>query len=160
MSDDAGRDFLRHTLATLSYRAAKPLRGAPHAFVDFRVAPESRSAGQILSHMCDLIDWALALAEADGRWRDAPATTWSEDCDRFFGALENFDRCLASNASLRSSAADLFQGPVADALTHTGQLTMMRRLAGAPIRGEDYAKAEISAGRVGRSHAAPRAEFD
>lgn len=155
------REFLRHTLATLSYRAGKALRSAPANFSDFRAAPDSRSAGQILAHVCDLLDWALALAQGEHRWTDVPAQSWGDDCGRFFSALEALDAYLASEAPLgRPVEMLLFQGPIADALTHTGQLTMMRRLAGAPIRGENYAKAEISAGRVGAEQAAPRVEFN
>ena len=54
----------------------------------------------------------------------------------------------------------MFQGPIADALTHIGQIGMMRRMAGAPVRGENYFKADIAAGRVGAEQSAPRFEFD
>jgi hypothetical protein len=110
--------------------------------------------------MCDLFDWAFALAEGEHRWTDVPPQEWSADCDRLFRALAKFDQYLASDAGLGWPAERLFQGPVADALTHIGQLTMMRRLAGAPIRAENYARADIAAGRVGVSQAAPRLEFD
>ena len=79
---------------------------------------------------------------------------------RFFAALEKFDHRLASPKPLGFSPEKLFQGPIADALTHIGQIALLRRLAGAPVRGENYFKAQISAGRVGREQAKPRAEFE
>ena len=158
--DDPSRELLRHTLATLSYRAAKALRGASEPFSNFRAGADSRSAGEILAHMCDLFDWATALAQGEHRWRSGPPAAWEADCARFFRALETFDEVLASQAVLGFPIERLFQGPIADALTHTGQLTMMRRLAGSPVRGENYAKADVMTGRVGALQADPRVEFD
>ena len=78
---------------------------------------------------------------------------------RFYGALENFDDYLGSNLPLESSPEKLFQGPIADALTHIGQLTMLRRLSGSPVKGENYFKADIVGGRVGPEQSPPRVEF-
>lgn len=157
---DPARQLLRHTLATLAYRAQKAVRGAPAEFAVFRVGPGSRTPGEILAHMGDLMDWAVSLARGQHRWDPQPPGTWDEACERFTRATEAFDQCLAASEPLGSSVERLFQGPLADALTHTGQLTMLRRLFGAPVRGENYAKAEIAAGRVGSEQAAPRVEFD
>ena len=153
------RAFLRHTLATLSYRAGKAIRGAPPHFSTACAAPDSRSAGELLAHMCDLLDWALTQARGSQRWADTPVQSWDADCVRFFGALQAFDSHLAGDAPLGMPAEVLFQGAVADALTHTGQLALLRRLAGSPIRGESYAKADIVAGRVGAQQSAPTWEF-
>jgi hypothetical protein len=157
---DPARELLRHTVATLAYRAGKALRDVPDGFSDFRIAAGSRSAGEILAHMCDLFDWALSIAESDEHWKNVPPQTWPADCVRFFSALEKFDACLAHRVALGGPIEQLFQGPIADALTHTGQLTMMRRLAGAPVRGENYARATITRGRVGASQEGSRGEFD
>ena len=151
---------LRHAVATLAYRAGKTLRDAPTGFSTFAPAPGSRTAGQILAHMGDLFDWALSLANGQQVWNDTPPGVWDADVSRFFTALQRFDERLASSAPLGCPEERLFQGPIADALTHVGQLAMMRRLAGAPIRGENYFKAEIMAGRVGPDQPRPRREFD
>jgi hypothetical protein len=153
------RAFLRHTLATLSYRAGKAIRNAPADFSAVRAGPDSRSAGELLAHICDLLDWALTQAEGRTRWADVPAQSWDADSHRFFAALEVFDSYLAGDAPLGTPAERLFQGAVADALTHTGQLAMLRRLGGSPIKAENYAKADIVAGRVGSGQASPRMEF-
>jgi len=162
MSTDTtdGRRMLRHTVATLAYRAAKATRNAPPEFAFFRIGDRSRTPGQILSHMCDLFDWANWLARGEHRWNDSTPGEWDADIARFFAALRQFDDYLASDAPLGRSTELLFQGPVADALTHTGQLTMLRRLAGSPIRGESYLKADIAIGHVGAEQPPSRVEFD
>jgi hypothetical protein len=154
------RLFLRHAVATLAYRAGKALRGAPPTFADFTVASGTRTPVRIVAHMGDLLDWALYLARGEQSWHDSMPLPWDREVARFFGALDTFDAYLASDDPLGWSAERLFQGPIADALTHTGQLTMLRRLAGAPVRGENYARATITAGAVGISQAAPVYEFD
>lgn len=160
MSEDrARRDLLRHTLATLAYRGAKAFREAPPGFADFRAAPGSRSAGEILAHIGDLLDWGLALAQGQHRWRESPVLPWGDGVARFHTALERFDRALAGTDGLGFSPEQLFQGPIADAFTHVGQVAMLRRLASAPVKGENYAKADIATGRVSGVQAAPKAEF-
>jgi hypothetical protein len=151
---------LRHALATLAYRAAKALRDAPEDFADFRPGTGSRSAGEILAHMCDLLDWALSQARGNERWRNTARQTWDADSERFFTALGAFDEYLASSAPLQATPERLFQGAIADSLTHVGQIAMLRRLAGAQIRGENYSVAHIEAGRTSAAQNAPVREFD
>jgi hypothetical protein len=152
--------MLRHAVATLAYRAGKTLRGAPAEFADYRCGPTSRTPAQILAHMGDLLDWALTLANGKQAWHNSNPLPWDREVARFFAALESFDRRLASADPLGSPAEKLFQGPVADALTHAGQIAMLRRMAGCPMRGENYFKAKITAGRVGADQAPPAFEFD
>ena len=159
MTAETSRDFLRHTVATLAYRGGKAIRDAPAGFSGYQAGPESRTPGQILAHIGDLFDWALSLAEGQQAWHNSAPQAWEADVARFHAALDTFDAYLASDAPL-GSPAELFQGPIADALTHVGQIAMLRRLAGGPIRGENYFKAEIVAGRVGREQAKARREFD
>jgi hypothetical protein len=147
--------WLRHTVATLAYRAAK----APPGFPAFRPAVESRSAGEILAHMGDLIEWALSQSRGEEVWRNSKPRSWAEDADRFFAALAAFDEYLASAPPLRATPERLFQGAVADALTHVGQIAMLRRLAGAGVRGENYSVAKIEVGCTGPQQAAPVREF-
>ncbi len=153
------RDLLRHTVATLAYRGGKALRGAPAGFADFRVADKTRTPGQILAHIGDLFDWALSLARGQERWQDSAPLPWDAEVQRFFTTLDAFDAYLESDAPLGASPERLFQGPVADAFTHIGQLTMLRRLAGAPVLGENYFLANIAAGCVGPEQAKAVKEF-
>jgi hypothetical protein len=158
-SQDSSRQMLRHTVATLAYRAAKATRGAPESFAGYSTGDQGRSPSRILAHMGDLMDWALSMANGKKEWQDSAPLPWASEVDRFFKATQAFDDYLASDLPLRSSVENLFQGPVADALTHTGQLAMLRRMAGCPIRGENYFRAEITAGRVGKDQTAPSREF-
>lgn len=151
--------MLRHTLATLSYRAATVLRGAPVGFDAFRPAEGGRTAGQILAHMGDLMDWAASIVDGKETWTDSTPQAWDADIARFFESVARFDAQLAGPLGGQAPAERLFQGPVADALTHVGQLAMMRRLARAPMRGQNYSRADIVAGRVGLDQVAPKREF-
>jgi hypothetical protein len=152
--------LLRHALATVAYRGGKALRAAPAEFAEFRVAAGTRTPLEILAHLGDLFDWALHLADGEHLWQDSTPISWEREVERFFGRLAAFDARLATPRPLGSTATQLFQGPIADALTHVGQIAMLRRLAGSPVRGENYFKAEIAVGRVGVEQAAPRREFE
>lgn len=155
-----GRDLLRHTVATLAYRAAKAVRAAPATFATFTAADTSRTPAQILAHLGDLMDWALSIARGDEHWHDSTPLAWDLEVARFFAAMTRFNDFLASESPLGASAERLFQGPVADSLTHVGQLAMLRRISGAPIRGENYSQADIVAGRIGAEQTRAHKEFD
>jgi hypothetical protein len=154
------RDLLRHIVATIAYRGGKTIRDAPDAFATFRGGESIRTPGEILAHVGDLFDWALSLAQGAQRWHNSTPLPWPDEANRFFEALARFDAHLASDAPLGAPVERLLQGPLADALTHVGQLAMLRRLAGAPVRGENYYQADIAAGRVGSEQSNPRREFD
>jgi hypothetical protein len=156
---DASRQLLRHALATVAYRAGKALRGAPDEFADFHASETTRTPVQILAHMGDLFDWALSMAKGKQAWRDSPQRPWAAEAERFFASLKAFDDYLGSDLALQAPMEKLFQGPVADSLTHVGQLMMLRRLAGAPPRGENYFVADIVTGRVGSEQSTPVREF-
>ena len=159
-NSDPKRELLRHTVATLAYRGAKAVRGAPDTFASFKASETTRTPAQILAHIGDLLDWALSIAKGAETWNNSEPLSWSQEVDRFHSALGNFDDYLSSDSELAASCERLFQGPIADALTHVGQLTMLRRIAGAPVRGENYSRAKIEAGRVGSEQGAPKREFD
>ncbi len=154
---DEKRELLRHTLATVAYRATRALEGAPDHFAGF--AGAGRMPVQILAHMGDLFDWALSVAIGQERWHATQPRVWAEEQQRFFQSLQTLDAFLASDQPLRAPAERLFQGPVADALTHVGQLAMLRRLSGSPIHGENFYVAEIKTGQVGADQPAPLKTF-
>jgi hypothetical protein len=151
------RELLRHGLATLAYRAGKTMRGATPEFADFDGA--GKTPRQILSHMSDVLDWGLTVARGDQKWQSAEPMDWDREVERFFTSLAAFDAFLASENPLGAAAEKLLQGPIADCLTHTGQLAMLRRLAGCPMRGENYFVAEVAVGRVGIEQTAPAKTF-
>ena len=156
---DDKRALLRHTVATVAYRGAKAVRGAPASFAAFSADGSPRTPVVILAHLGDLFEWALSQATAAETWSDSPPLEWNREAERFFATLQRFDDLLASDAPLAVTPERLFQGAIADALTHVGQLAMLRRLAGAKITGENYSRAEIVAGRVGAEQTTPRREF-
>ena len=159
METNTARELFRHTLATLAYRGGKTLRGADADFAQFRAGENTRTPLEILAHIGDLMEWGLSIARAKEEWKKADSGTWDQEVARFFASLQAFDDYLASAAPLGCSPQQLFQAPIADALTHVGQLAMLRGLAGNPIRGENYFAADIVAGKVGAEQSAPRFEF-
>jgi hypothetical protein len=152
--------MLRHAIATLAYRGGKTVRESPAEFAGFVASIGARTPAQILAHLGDLLDWALAIARNRPEWHDSPPLPWEQEAERFFAALTRFDAHLASVEPLAVPVEKLFQGPIADALTHVGQLAMLRRMAGVPMCGENYFVADIEVGRVGPDQAPPHRLFD
>ena len=154
--------LLRHTLATLAYRALRAFHPAPAGFSAFRGAPGSRSAGEILSHMGDLLDWAAGLLVGDSTWREMPPGEWDADQDRFFAALTRLDQALQQGGETVQDKVvmRLFQGPIADALTHVGQLSSLRRLAGAQSRPRTILSRTSPSGVPCRFSHPPREHFE
>ena len=153
-------DVLRHLVATLAYRAAKTIRDVPSEFPSTSVSPATRQPVQIVAHMADLMSWALSLAEGQSEWKPAGGDDWQTEVQRFFGGLDALDQRLATSTPSADSIQKLIQGPLADALTHVGQLAMLRGMAGAAVRPESYARAHVVLGRVGLDQAKPGFEFD
>ena len=156
---DQKREMLRHNVATLAYRGAKAVRGASDSFASFKASDTTRTPAEILAHIGDLLDWALSIAKGNETWNNAEPREWDQEIERFHAALKSFDDYLASDSELDASCERLFQGPVADALTHVGQIAMLRRIAGEPMKGENYSRAKIQAGRVGAEQESPKREF-
>jgi hypothetical protein len=159
-SVDSSRKFLRHVLATISYRGGKAMRGAPASFAEFHASETTRTPGQILAHIGDLLDWALSQVSGKEKWSDSKPIAWDDGVKRFFASLKALDDYIASDAALSCTPEKLFQGALADALTHIGQISMLRRLAASPVRAENYFRAEIVAGRVGSEQTPPSKEFN
>jgi hypothetical protein len=155
------RDLLRHMLATLAYRGGKAIRGAPDEFGSFRPEGALNTPVALLAHIGDLIEWAHRWCSGDEKsYKVSEPLDWNGEVQRFHASLESFDQYLASDGRLEGSLEALFQAPIADALTHIGQLALLRRMAGDPVAGEAYRLAEIVAGRVGPEQAKPGREFE
>ena len=105
----------------------------------------------IVAHLADLVAWGVSLAEGRYEWKAAGTDDWKTEVRRFFDGLEALDRRLLASAPSAEAIEKLIQGPLADALTHVGQIALLRAVAGAPIRPESYARAAIVRGRVGPS---------
>jgi len=157
---DDKRALLRHTVATVAYRGGKAVRGAPASFASFSPDGSARTPAKILAHIGDLYDWALSQAKGAEAWHNSTPLAWDREVERFFATLQRFDDYLASDAPLAADAEKIFQGAIADSLTHVGQLAMLRRLSGAKMKSENYSRAEIVAGRVGVEQTPAKREFD
>jgi hypothetical protein len=156
---DEKRALLRHVVATVAYRGGKAVRDAPASFAMFSPDGSPRTPSAILAHIGDLYDWALTQAKGAEAWADSTPLAWDGEIERFHAALKRFDDYLASDAPLAAPAEKIIQGPIADSLTHVGQIAMLRRLAGARMKSENYSRAEIVAGRVGPEQTPPKREF-
>jgi len=143
---DEKRELLRHALAAIAYRAARALGGAPAEFANFTGA--GRKPVEILAHMGDLFDWSLTAVRGAMHWHVSAPLEWDAEQERFFTTLAAFDVVLASDEPIHAPIERLLQGPVVDALTHIGQIAMLRRLAGCAARSENMYVAAIAAGQV------------
>jgi hypothetical protein len=158
---EPARQTLRHLLATLAYRAAKALRDVPAGFGATATFAGTRRPVDIVAHLADLMAWGVGLARGEHTWKAGGGEDWDTEVTRFFDGLAELDRALDADTPLPGGAMEkLIQGPLADALTHVGQVAMLRGAAGAPLRPESYARAEIVIGRVGPDQAAAVREFE
>jgi hypothetical protein len=148
VSSDVKRELLRHVVATVAYRGGVAVSGVPEDFAAFRVDEAARTPGEILAHIGDLLEGSLYLARGEMVYLTSSPLPWGEEVSRFFSAVRGLDSYLASDAPLACPVEKLIQGPVGDALTHVGQLVLLRRVAGRPVRAESYFAAEIVAGAV------------
>lgn len=159
MTSDTGRELLRHSLATIAYRGNKVLRDVPETFANFSASHGVRTPVQILAHMGDLFDWALTIAQGEQKWHSSKPLDWTDEIGRFFASLRAFDEYLASDSELHAPADRLLQAPIADALTHIGQIAILRRIAGFPVLGENFYVAKIAIGNVSAHQVGPVQEL-
>jgi len=157
--DAASRAVVRHLAATLAYRAAKVMRDVEPGFGQRAFGDSTRTPVRIVAHMADLMAWAMSLTRGGFEWKAPGSNDWNVEVGRFFENLAALDQALGSSPE-KGSIEQLIQGPLADALTHVGQLAMLRGMAGNPVRPESYARAQIITGRVGIDQAPPGREFN
>ena len=145
---DLKREVLRHMVATVAYRGGLAVVDAPESFASFRAHDTTRTPGEILAHIGDLLEGSLYLLKGEMVYLTSTPLPWKEESKRFFSAIKNLDSYLASDAPLACPVEKLVQGPIGDALTHVGQIVILRRMSGNPIRSAAYFTAEIVAGEV------------
>ena len=148
MTPDLKRELLRHLTATLTYRANVAISDAPANFAAFKIGETLRTPGEILAHLGDLLEGSLSLIKGELVYLNSAPLPWNQEVERFFTATTEFDSYLASDAPLNQPIEKIMQGPISDALTHVGQIIMLRRAAGAPVRAESYFTADIVAGDI------------
>jgi hypothetical protein len=151
------REMLRHLLAALAYRTQKALRGAPAEFAAFSAGNQTRTPKDLVRHMSSVLGYARTFF-IGGSYRAQPLETLEDEIIRFHSLVEDLANRLDSETPLRGvSEEKLLQGPLSDAMTHAGQLAMLRRLAGAPVAPENFVFADIHSDRLGPDQAAPAA---
>jgi len=156
---DAKREMLRHELAAIAYRTRKALRDAPAEFGDLRVAAGVRTPRELLRHMSGVLGYARTFFTG-GTYRPAPLATLEEELERLHELLASLSEHFAADSFERMSPEAFLQGPLSDAMTHAGQLAMLRRLAGSPVPPENFLFADIDADNVGPNQPDPVAPDD
>ena len=148
MTIDPKRELLRHLVATVAFRAQVAVSDARPDFAIFEINETVRTPGEILAHLGDLLEGSLVLMKGEFIVLNSAPLAWEDEARRFFSAVKELDSYLASGAPLAQPVEKITQGPIADALTHVGQIVMLRRLAGNPIQSKGYFEAEIAASEV------------
>ena len=149
MSDlNVRRELLRHMIATVAYRGGLAITDAPPDFAGFRAHETTRTPGEILAHIGDLLEGSYHLLKGEMVHLNSDPLPWNEEVARFFSAVTQLDLFLASDAPLAYPVERFVQGPIGDALTHVGQIVILRRMSGNPIRTAPYFTAEIVAGEI------------
>ena len=143
---DQKRELLRHLVATIAFRGNVAIRDAPDEFAGFKIADGVRTPAEILAHIGDLLQGSVYLLRGEMVYLNAEPLPWSQEAARFFSAIKELDSFLASDTHIDIPIEKLTQGPIADALTHIGQIIILRRAAGSPVRTEGYFQAEIIPG--------------
>lgn len=146
--EDIKRELLRHMVATVAYRGGLAITDAPPEFASFRAHETTRTPGEILAHIGDLLEGSFHLLKGEMVFLTSEPQPSKEEVARFFAAVKQLDSFLASEEPLAIPVERLIQGPIGDALTHVGQIVMLRRMFGKPIRGAEYYSAEIVAGEI------------
>jgi hypothetical protein len=148
LSLDVKRELFRHVVATVAYRGGLAISDVPENFSIFRVNETTRTPGELLAHIGDLLEGSLYLVKGEVVYLTSAPLSWEEEISRFFSAVKELDSYLTSDAPLACPMEKLIQGPIGDALTHVGQIVRLRRMAGKPVRVEAYFTADIIAGQV------------
>lgn len=152
---DDKRLLLRHFLAALAYRTQKALRGAPQTFASFRAAPKIRTPQELVQHMESVLGYARTFF-AGGEYKQEPLADFQAEISRFHRTIEDLARHLESDAPLEGITPEqLLQGPFADAMTHAGQLAMLRRIAGSPVPPENFVYANVQPDNLGPDQPLP-----
>lgn len=142
-------EYLRHTLATINYRFQKSIRKADNNFSDFNLGKGSRSSGEIIIHMFQVLNSTRFFIEDNWLEKNAPEKlSLSREIERFNAELKAIDSILAEKEIGIDYSKRMLQGPLSDILTHIGQIAMLRRLYDEPIEREDFSAAHIKTGLI------------
>jgi hypothetical protein len=150
------RKLLNHFLAALAYRTQKALRDAPVDFGSFRALDGVRTPAELVRHMTSVLGYARTHFIGGHYWPE-PLESLDDEIERFHEVLRMLAQHLRNGDALLDGMTEerLLQGPFSDAMTHAGQLALLRRLAGRPVPPENFIVAEIEEDRLGPDQAQP-----
>jgi hypothetical protein len=152
---ESKRELLQHFLAALAYRTQKALRGASDSFSSFRAGEKVRTPHELVCHMNSVLGYAGTFL-LGGSYRVPQLADFGEEVERFHTTLTNLARLIAEESAWeRITPEQLLQGPLSDAMTHAGQLAMLRRLAADPVPPENFVFAEIDAANLSSDQSQP-----
>jgi hypothetical protein len=147
--------ILRHFLAAIAYRTQKSLQGAPAEFAAFRVAPSVRTPHEIVKHITSVLGYARTFFTG-GEWWPEKLPDFKDEVLRLHEVLASLSHYLEKDTPLQGTTPErILQGPFSDAMTHVGQLAMLRRLFGSPVPPENFIMAAIDTENVGPDQPAP-----
>lgn len=140
-------EYLRHTLATIAYRFQKSVSVAGKGFAGFSLGKGSRNTTEIIHHIYHVLWWTRVFVQEERFINEKPEKlSFALEIKRVNSELAVLDKVFSETALGMDFSKRLLQGPLSDVLTHIGQLSMLSRLNGHPIKGEDFSSAEISTG--------------
>jgi hypothetical protein len=143
---DPKRELLRHMVATVAFRGRIAVSGAPPNFAIFKAVESARTPGEILAHIGDLLYGSHFLLKGELVYLESDPLPWDDEIARFFNGVRELDSFLTTDLPLAHPVEKLVQGPIGDALTHVGQIILLRRIAGSPVETASYFEAEITPG--------------
>lgn len=147
-TSDLKRELFRHLLATLAFRGGVAVANTPEDFASFRLKEDVRTPAELLAHIGDCVEGSHYLMQGEFVYLNSKPLAWNEEIKRFFSKIKAFDAFLASDARLKQPIEKIMQGPIADSLTHVGQIVMLRRIAGFPVQVDNYFAAEFAPGEI------------
>jgi len=140
-------EFLRHALSTIAYRFQKAVSNSETEFGYFSAGNGSRTPNEIIYHMYHVLyTTRIFILEEKDNTEQSEKLDLKSEIDRLNAEINNLDNVLAEKPLDINYAKRLLQGPLSDLLTHIGQISMLSRLNGNPIVGEDFSTASIKTG--------------
>lgn len=149
-------ELLRHLLATIGYRFQAAIEGAPEEYADFDPGHGVRGPRELVGHCVHVLRIARSSFEPELEPSAPVGDSWNERIALLHLELDLLDRHVDQGTPPQSwTLLQMVQGPLADVLTHIGQLALLRRLQGDPVARQSYLRAPVEARRTG-----PRGESE
>ena len=147
-------EMLRHFLASITYRATKAIKNVPETYPAHDLGKGVKTPLRILHHITGVLTYAHSFFEHyDTTHIDVKS--WDAEVGEFYSILSKLDKSIQEKKPKEVTEEQLLQGPLSDAMTHIGQLSMLRRLADSPLPSENFIFADVRKGAVGPNQPDP-----